>query len=78
MSQNKNSDAVEQFEQKIESKVVDSIVEDGKLVAAAIAPLDGFDDYVLHYSDDLNAANVEFEEVRIEAPYRGCELESYR
>lgn len=77
MSQNKNSDAVDQFQEKIDSEVVDSIVEDGKLVAVAIAPLDGFDDYVLHYGDDL--LNNDFEnEVRIEAPYRGCELESYR
>lgn len=71
-----SKDPKEQFEQIIDGDVVDAMVKNGKLVGVAIAPLDGFDDYMLHYGDDL--LNDGFEnEVRIEAPYEGWELEGY-
>jgi hypothetical protein len=80
MTQNKNDDKnlVEKFEKSVEGDIVDAIVENGKLVAAAEAPVAGFDDYMLHYSDDLLDIDTNKKTVKIEAPYRGSELEGYR
>ncbi|WP_144050056.1 hypothetical protein [Halorubrum sp. C191] len=73
---------VEKFEQYIDANVagsinvVDSIIDDGKLKAVAIEPVDDFSDYALHFGDDLLEGEFN-NRIITEAPYYGWELEEY-